>query len=161
MTEKTFDWGKFDKKLNIDALKEDVEKAKENSSDFPEIPEGDYEVVVEALTLGQSKKGDPMLKITFNILDGEFKGHKIFYNGVMQPNNSSAFGFQVHKNNELLRGLWDATEEEVSFNGFKDYSSLIEEIADEIVDEWEYLLRKGRTSKGYETLEIVEIFDAK
>lgn len=167
MTEQTFDWSKFDKKVDLDALKEDVKAAEENGGgDFPDIPVGKYEVKVKNMELGQSKikdngsGGDPMLKVQFEILEGEFEGNLIFYNGVMQPENEKAFGFQVHKNNELLRSLWDADDDEVKFDGFKDYADLVLDIAEEIIeDEWEYILEKGVTKKGYDTYEILEILD--
>lgn len=167
MTEKQFDWSKFDKQVDLDALKEDVKSAEENGGgDFPEIPIGKYEVKVKNMELGQSKVkddgsgGDPMLKIQFQILDGEFEGNLIFYNGVMQPANEKAFGFQVHNNNDLLRALWDADHDEVDFNGFKEYNELILDIAEEIIeDEWEYILEKSQTNKGYDKYEVLEILD--
>lgn len=160
------DWGKFDKKVNLDALKDDIVAAEENSGDFPDIPEGKYEVSVKNMELGKSKikddgsGGDPMLKVQFEILDGEFKGSLLFYNGVMQAHNEKAFGFQVHKNNELLRSLWDAEHDEVAFDSFSEYNDLVLDIAEEIMEDgWEYILEKGITNKGYDTYEIVEVLD--
>lgn len=112
---------------------------------FPEIPYGKYVVSVDNMELGESSKGDPMLIIRFEILAGEFKGQKIFYNGVMQPQNERGFGFQVHRNNEMLRKLWDADNAEVEFKGFKDYAGLVKNIADEIVgNHWEYVVERIR-----------------
>lgn len=160
MTEQTFDWSKFDKQVDLDALKDDVKNAEEHGlGDFPEIPVGKYEVNVKNLELGTSKAGDPMLKIQFKILDGEFAGSLIFYNSVMQP-NSEYFGLQVHNNNEMLRALWDADKDEVSFDGFKEYSNLVLDIAEEIIEDgWEYILEKGKNNKGYDTYKILEILD--
>lgn len=139
-----------------------MKDAEENGfGDFPEIPDAKYEVKVKNMELGQSKKGDPMLKIQFEILEGEFKGNLIFYNGVMQPANENAFGFQVHNNNEMLRALWDADSEEVSFEGFSDYNDLVLDIAEEIIeDEWEYVLEQSRAKNPeFAKLEILEILD--
>lgn len=57
MTEQEkFDWGKFDKSLNLDELQKDVEAAAENDfGDYPTIPDGKYEVLVEKLELTHSK----------------------------------------------------------------------------------------------------------
>ena len=162
MTEQKFDWAKFDKKVDLDALRDDVKDAEENGfGDFPTIPDDKYEVKVKNMELGQSKKGDPMLKIQFEILEGEFKGNLIFYNGVMQPANENAFGFQVHNNNEMLRALWDADSDEVSFEGFSDYNDLVLDIAEEIIeDEWEYVLEQSRAKNPeFAKLEILEILD--
>lgn len=163
MAEQKFDWTKFDKKVDLDALKDDVKAAEENGGgDFPEIPDGKYEVKVKNMELGQSKKGDPMIKIQFQILDGEYKGQLIFYNGVMQPANENAFGFQVHRNNEMLRALWDADHDEVEFKGFADYADLVLDIAEEIIEDgWNYVLEQTANKKNpeFKNYEITEILD--
>lgn len=161
----TIDWTKFDKKVDMAGIEDMVAKAAEQG-DFPEIPEGKYEVKVADMELGQSKKkadgggGDPMLKIQFEILEGEFKGYKLFYNGVMQPGNEKAIGFQIHNNNEMLRSLWDADEADVKFTNFGAYNELILDISDEIIeDDWNYILEKGKTNKGFDTYKILEVLD--
>lgn len=157
---KEFDWNKFDASVDVDALQEDVKDVEENGGgDFPDIPEGEYEVAVIAMELGQSKKGDPMLKIQFQIVDGEFEKNLIFYNGVMQPQNDKAFGFQTHRNNEMLRSLWDCEADDVKFTGFADYAALVDEIYEDIEDNFEYVLEKKVDKKGYEQYEIKEIFE--
>ena len=160
MTEKAFDWSKFDKQVDIESLQEDVKEVEENGfGDFPDIPDDQYEVAVVNMELGQSKKGDPMLKIQFEILEGEFEGNRIFYNGVMQPQNDKAFGFQVHRNNEMLRALWDCEKDEVEFNGFSDYNDLVLDIFEEIEESFEYLLKKEKDKNGYDQLEIVDVYE--
>jgi hypothetical protein len=156
-----FDWSKFDKQVDLESLQNDVEEVEKNGGlgDFPEIPEGQYEVKVEKMELGTSKKGDPMLKIQFKIVAGEFEKQSIFYNGVMQPQNDSAFGFQVHRNNEMLRALWDCEKDDVKFIGFKDYADLVLDVQEEIDGQFEYLLEKGTDKKGYDTLEIVQVYE--
>src|SRR5690606_35160990 len=127
---KTFDWEKFDKQVDLEALKEDVEEVEKNggTGDFEPVPDGEYEVEVEKMELIESKKGDPMLSIWFKIIDGDYENQRIFYNGVMQPQNDKAFGIQVHRNNEMLRALWDCKKDDVKFTGFKDYADLILDI---------------------------------
>ncbi|MHC5215415.1 DUF669 domain-containing protein [Enterococcus sp. LJL128] len=162
MTEKQFDWAKFDKTVDLDALQADVKTAEENGGgDFPTIPDDQYEVKVRNMELGHSKAGDPMVKIQFEILEGEFAGNLVFYNGVMQPHNEKAFGYQVHKNNEILRALYDADDDEVKFDNFKDYSDLILDIAEEIIeDEWNYILEQRRAKNPeFAEFEIIEILD--
>lgn len=157
---KEFDWNKFDASVDVDALQEDVKDVEENGGgDFPDIPEGEYEVAVIAMELGQSKKGDPMLKIQFQIVDGEFEKNLIFFNGVMQPQNDKAFGFQTHRNNEMLRSLWDCEADDVKFTGFADYAALVDEIYEDIEDNFEYVLEKKVDKKGYDQYKILEIFE--
>ncbi|WP_371069123.1 DUF669 domain-containing protein [Sediminibacillus sp. JSM 1682029] len=155
-----FDWSKFDRDVDLEALEEDVKEVEENGfGDFPEIPDGQYEVEVEKMELKESKKGDPMLTIWFKILEGELEGQRIFYNKVMQPQNDKAFGFQVHQNNEMLRALWDCEHDDVKFTGFQDYAELVLDIHEDIDGKFEYLLEKGTNKDGYDTHEIAEIFE--
>lgn len=160
MAEQQFDWGKFDRDVDIESLQEDVKEVEENGGgDFKDVPEGKYEVAVEKMELVESKKGDPMLTIWFNVLEGEYEGQKIFYNGVMQPQNDKAFGFQVHRNNEMLRALWDCEYDDVKFTGFADYADLILDVHEDIDGQLEYLLEKSVDKKGYDRYEIEEVFE--
>lgn len=157
------DWGKFDKKVDVKALQEDVKAAKENDfGDRPEIPDGEYEVMITKMELKESSKKDPMLSIWFKIMAGEFKGNLIFYNGVMQP-DSQWIGMQIHNNNVMLRNVWDAEDDEVKFDGFEDYNELILDIAEEVVeqDNWHYQLEQTTNKKNsdFKDLEIVEVLD--
>ncbi|MBC2196292.1 DUF669 domain-containing protein [Listeria booriae] len=157
---KKFDWAKMDKEFNWDGVKEKVKEAQEGSGDFPEIPDDTYEVEVEKLDFVTSKKGDPMVSIWFKILEGEYKGSRIFYNKVIQPQNDKAFGFQVHQNNEMLRSLCGWDEDEVEFENLSQYNDLILDIAEEIdEEELNYILEKGTNKGGYDTFKIIEILE--
>lgn len=156
-----FDWSKFDKEVDLEALQEDVEEVEKNGGfgDFEEIPDGEYEVSVEKLELTQSKKGDPMLTIWFKIIAGEYEGQRIFYNKVMQPQNDKAFGLQVHQNNEMLRSIWDCEKDDVKFTGFKDYADLVLDIHEDIDGKFEYLLEKKTDKKGFDQFKILEVYE--
>ena len=52
MTE-TINWDKFDKQVDSEEIKSAVEDAKKN--DFPDIPDGEYEVALEDMVLKTSK----------------------------------------------------------------------------------------------------------
>ena len=45
---------------------------------YDPIPDGKYQVLVEAVELTSSKAGDPMLKWTFKIVSGDLKGRKLW-----------------------------------------------------------------------------------
>ena len=156
----TFDWEKFDKQVDLEALKEDVKEVEENGfGDFEEIPEGEYEVAVEKMELKESKKGDPLLSIWFKIVDGDYEGQFIFYNGVMQPQNDKAWGFQVHRNNQMLRSLWNKGKDAVSFESFSQYAKLIDQIFEDIDGNFEYVLEKKTDKKGFDQYKILEVFE--
>ncbi|MFW3363880.1 Protein of uncharacterised function (DUF669) [Aerococcus viridans] len=151
-------WNKFDKDLDLDALQEAVDEAAENGGDFPEIPNGDYEVEVAEMELKETKKGDPMMTIRFKILEGSYKNQLIFFNQVMNP-SVDYFGMQVNGANTMLRDLWDADKSDVKFESFAQYAELIETVYKDIDGQFEYLLEKGENKKGYDTYKITDIFE--
>ncbi len=145
------DYSKFDKKVDVAGLKQDVADAKENSGNFKEVPHGNYEVSIEKLELAESKKGDPMVSIWFKILDGEFKNSRIFMNQVVTQ------GFQIHIVNEFLESL--ETGVEVLFENFSQYGNMMLNIHEEIEKQkLEYGLKYGE-NKGFNTFEITDVFE--
>lgn len=146
------DFSKFDKAVDLDGLKKDIEGAKENTGNFKEVPHGTYEVKVEKMELVESKKGDPMVSIWFKILNGEFKNSLIFYNQVITQ------GFQIHLVNELLRSM-DTGLEGIEFESYSQYGQLLMDVHETIDGSLEFGLKYGETSKGFPTYEITEVFE--
>lgn len=142
-------WEKFDKAVDTKALKEDAAKAAEQG-DFPEVPHGTYEVKIEKLELGESKNGNPMMVCWMEILDGEFKGNKLFYYQVMHV------GFGIHKANEFLRALDSGVD--IEFESFKQYNDLLLDVHEAIDGNLEYVIYYGEDKKGYSIFEIEEVF---
>lgn len=148
------DFSKFDKMVDVEGLKEDIQTAKENGGlgDFKEVPTGTYEVSVTKLELSESKKGDPMVSIWFKILAGEFKNSLIFMNQVITQ------GFQIHIVNELLRSM--ETTLEIDFDSYAQYAQLLMDVHEAIDNKLEFALEYGKTSKGFPTFKITEVFFA-
>lgn len=147
-------WTKFDKEFDNEALRDEVKEAAENggSGEYREVPTGDYEVEIEKLECTSSKKGDPMVTVWFNILEGDFEGSKIFMNQLITK------GFQIHIVNEFLRSL--GTDNDVEFKTFSQYEELINKIFDDLdSDGLEYRLKYGKSKKGYPTFEIKKVYD--
>ena len=112
------DWEEFDKDVDIENLEKDVEEASSREfGDYPDVPYGKYEVKITKLELTKSKKGDPMLSVWFQIINGEQKDRLIFMNQIVLQ------GFQIHTANEFLRSL--KTDETVEFKGYAKYNILI------------------------------------
>lgn len=147
------DFSKFDKAVDLEGLKKDIDEAKENggSGNRPEVPHGTYEVRITKLELTVSKKGDPMVSVWFKILNGEFKNSLIFMNQVITQ------GFQIHIVNEFLRDL--ATSYEVDFESYNQYAKLLMDIHEAIDNNYEYALKYGQNDKGYNTFKIEEVFE--
>ncbi|MBC2367815.1 DUF669 domain-containing protein [Listeria booriae] len=159
MAEK-INWDKFDQEVDEEAVQEAIKQAEDGGGDFPEIPDGKYEVGLRNLEMKLTKKGDPMLSAQFQILNGEFENNYIFFNQVLQ-NTATYFGMQVNSANRMLRGLWDLDEkdQQVSYTSMSQYSELVLDIFEDIGDKYEYVLEKGTTKKGYDTLDIIEVFE--
>ena len=148
------DFTKFDKKMNLEGLKNDVAEAATNDGgNFKEVPHDKYEVVVKKLELAVSKKGDPMFVCWMKILEGDYEGSMIFMNQVVTQ------GFQIHIANKFLRSLVDGLDITVEFESYKQYAELILDIAEAIDGNREYLVNYGE-NKGFNTFDIEEVYDA-
>lgn len=145
------DFKKFNQAFDINALKNDVKEAAENSGNYREVPHGDYEVKIDKLELTESKKGDPMVSVWFTILNGEYEKSKIFMNQVITQ------GFQIHIMNTFLRSLDSGLE--IQFDDFEQYAQLLMDVHESIDSQGlEYALAYGE-SKGFNTFEIKEVFE--
>ena len=146
---------KFASMVDVEGLKKDVESAAANTGDFVEVPDGNYEVKVTKLELGETGEksktpGMPMVKVWFDIVAGEFKGQKIFMNQMMTS------GFGLHKLNTLLTAL--ETGIPVVFENFAQYDALLKQIFAEVDGKAEYELAYGHNAKNFATYEIVQRF---
>lgn len=144
------DFEKFDKAIDLQGLKKDVEEAKENGGNYREVPHGTYEVSINKMELTASKKGDPMVSIWFKITAGEFKNSLIFYNQVITQ------GFQIHMANELLRSMDSGID--VEFESYSQYAQLLMDIHEEVDGSLEFALKYGER-KGFNTFEITDVFE--
>ncbi len=144
------DFSKFDKAVDLNGLKKDVEEAKENTGNYREVPLGTYEVAVNKMELTESKKGDPMVSIWFKILNGEYKGSLIFFNQVITQ------GFQIHIVNELLRSM--DTEMAIDFESYSQYGQLLMDVHEAVDGQLEFAIEYGE-NKGFKTFKITEVFE--
>lgn len=144
---------KWNQEVDQAKLKKEIQEAAEGSTNYEEVPSGEYEVAVEKMELVATKEtGKPMLSVWFNILTGEHKGHKIFMNQVITQ------GFQIHIANEFLRSLDSGID--VDFDGnYEHYNDLILDVMEAIDKNLEYMLDYGENKKGYKTFKIKEVFE--
>lgn len=138
---------KFNQAFDIAGLQEDVANA--GTSDYKEVPKGDYEVSITKLELGESKKGLPQVKCWFKVVAGDFKGQLIF----MNQNLTSGFG--IHNMNEFLESLESGLG--IAFDNFVQYGALLENVFKAIEGD-EYQLSYGENAKGFSTFNIVQKF---
>ena len=141
----------FDKKFDLEGLKNDIEDANNNTPNYEEVPAGTYEVKIEKLELTTSKTNKPMVKAQFRILAGDHAKQCIFMNQLVDE------GFKIHIMNEFLKSL--ESDMEVYFDSFSQYNELILDIHECIDGKLEYLLEYGENKKGFKTYTIKEIFE--
>lgn len=145
------DFSKFDKKVDLEGLKNDIAEAAENSGgDFEELPIGKYEVAITKLELGESKKGDPMVIVWFKVVDGDYKNRLIFMYQVITQ------GFQIHIVDEFLRSL--ETDIDIHFDSYAQFNELLLDVFEAVEGKFEYVLDYGER-KGFKTFKIEEVFE--
>lgn len=144
------DFSKFDEKVDLDGLRNDIAEAESNSGDFKEVPHGNYEVKIQKLELGESKKGDPMFICWMKILSGDYANSLIFMNQVVTQ------GFQIHIVDDFLRSLDSGVE--VAFESYAQYADMIMDVAEAINGNLEYAVEYGE-NKGFNTFKITDVFE--
>lgn len=142
------DFSKFDKQVDLEGLKKDIEDSSNN--EFKEVPHGNYEVAITKLELAESKSGNPMVTCWFKVLSGEYKGSLIFMNQVITQ------GFQIHIVDEFLRSL--ETDVDISFESYSQYNELLLDVFEAVNGNLEFGLKYGER-KGFNTFEITDVFE--
>lgn len=158
------DFKTFDKQVDLDGLKKDLEDIEKNGGmgDFPEVPYGIYEVKIRYMELGfsntdkdgrirdKTKDQKPMLKVQFEILSGEYERSLLFYNQVVDNK------FGLHNADEFLRSLDSGVD--IEFKSFTQYANLIMDVAEAIDGNLEYAV-KYEDNKGFPKYKIMEVFE--
>lgn len=146
---------RFNAMFDLNGLKQDIESAASNDGDFIEVPDGNYEVKVSKLELGQTGErsktpGMPMLKVWFDIIAGDLKGQKIFMNQMLTT------GFGIHKANQVLKDLESGVD--IVFENFDQYHNVLEQVFTAVDGTGEYELAYSTNNKGYKVYNIVQRF---
>lgn len=145
-------WEKFDEEIDIEGLQADIKEAAENGLTFKKVPHGQYEVKIEKMELVATKEtNNPMVTIWFRIVDGEYERSMIFMNQVVNQ------GFQIHIVNEFLRSLESGVE--IEFKNYSQYGQLLMDVHEAIDGKYEYALVYGQNNKGFDTFEILEVYE--
>lgn len=145
---------KFDKELNAEELAQEVKELKENGSVQQEkVPYDNYEVKLHKMEIVECKsekhKGEPMIKASFKIIAGDYKGKWINMNQLITSS------FQIHIMNEFLRSL--DTGLEVEFTTYSKYADLLKDIEEEC-EKLEFVL-KFSENKGFDKFKITDVFE--
>lgn len=128
------DFSKYDKEMDIEKMQKEVEEAEKNGGSS-ELEKGTYIVRFEKMELGESKAGKPMFKAVARIQEGEHKKQCIFINRVVYGTKNDAN--MIASVVGFLKKL-DSEVEPIIFQGYDDFADLIEEIADDVMENMEY-----------------------
>ena len=81
------DYSAFDEQVDLEELQKVVQDAPETN--FTDVPDGEYEVSFDNMEIKETKAKDKlMFSVKCNILDGDQKGRKIFFNRTISGNTS-------------------------------------------------------------------------
>lgn len=140
-----------------EAVKALKEAAENGGGDFTELPDGNYLCKLEKLELGESKKGQPMIKGMFRIVGGSHKKQCLFYNQVF-CRNASGNAFSIKKGLDFLRSLQIFDDSEVDFDGdYAKFNDLLLDMAEEAESEgMNFDIRKSKDG-DFTRLEVIEV----
>lgn len=151
------DFDKIDKSVDLEGLQNDVAEALKNGTgDFPTIPDGKYEVKLETMEIKGTKADPnrPMLAVSFKILSGEYKNHRLFMNRVLYGTKNdanmirSALGFLENLDSGIP----------VTFESYRQFAGLVMDIMEEVDGKLEYVV--DYAEKRFNSISIEEVFEA-
>ncbi len=106
---------------DVDLSEFDDDFSSAEAPSFDEVPDGKYQVRIDAARLDRSQKGDPMIKWDLIVIAGQHSGRHIFKNSVITPaalpfvkGDLKTLGLELAKFSDLagrLQDLLDVTLE--------------------------------------------------
>ena len=149
------DFSKFDKNIDMEGLKKDVQEAEKNGAtgDYPEIPKGKYEVKFDNIEVKATKDGRPMLSVQARILEGDFKKKCLFMNRVIYgtKNDANMISSAVGWLKKLGTGV------NIEFEGYTHFSDLVLDVMEAVDGNFEYLV--DYDPKAFNTITIEKVFE--
>lgn len=140
MSEEMMDWSQFDDMVTAEMMEDikDYEDGKTpKKKDYPEIPFGKYDVVLEKFDFKLSKSGNPMTVVWCRIVSGPFKNGIIFANFMMHT------AFTIHKVKKFIRSLDPSSP--VEFKSFTQWDIYLKGVQEELGGKAMYVLNYTTT----------------
>ncbi len=155
------DFKKFDKLVNNDQLKKDIEKASEVS--YEDVPEGEYLVSLENLEVKETKAGDKlMLAAAFKIketIDAPNKQNNrwIFFNRVIYGNKVTERWNDGVAIKGVLTWLEELSGTRFEFKSYSQLANDVEELFEDMKDSTE--IQINYSPDEFNPVSITEVFD--
>lgn len=145
---------KFNEALDLESIKQGIAEVNKNDTkeEFEDVPVGTYDVEIERLEMVETKKAParPMLSVWFNIVEGKYKGQKLFMNQVITS------PFPIHLAIEFLKSLESGVS--VSFEDYGQFADTILDVNSKIEGERIYSLTYGVNDAGFDEYKIDGVF---
>lgn len=143
-------FAKWDKEINTEALKKEVEEIGNGGKDFEQAEHGEYEVKIGAMQVKATKKGDPMLSVWFKVVE-DGRTHLSF-----NMNQVLLHKYSIKNAIDFLRSL--KSDQEVNFESYSQFAELVADVFDDINGKKEYLVNYDQNDKGFDTFEVTDVF---
>jgi len=148
-------WGKFNDSVDLQGLQNDVKNADTSGGgNFPEVPKGTYEVGLASLEVKPTKNGGkPMVALSFKILNGDYKGQRLFENKVIYGTKDDArmiksvIGFL----SDLDSGV------DIDFHDFDQFEETVLDVAEAVQGNLEYVIEYD--PEEFFRISIKEVFE--
>ena len=147
-------WKKFNDSVDLKGLQEDVKNADANGGDFPEVPAGTYEVELASLEIkGTKKDGKPMVAMSFKILEGEYKGQRLFENKVIYGTKND--GQMIKSVIGFLEALGSGVD--IVFHDYDQFEDVVLDIFEAVEDKLEFVV--DYDPEEFFRISISEVFE--
>lgn len=155
----------FDSEMDMAAIAAAVAEAEaeaktKGSGEYVKPPYGVYEVSIAYMSGGACKTGKEMARVTFEIVAGELKGQKIYWNQLLDVvRNAKQPAFKIVLFRNFLRSL--KTDVPVTpFTTYPDLYNTMRNIKGECdTRKLTFQLNFSKNKKDYDTFTIEEVFE--
>lgn len=151
------DFSAFDKKVDLDALQEEVKNA--DLSSFEDVPDGTYIVGFDKMEIKPTKAKDKlMFAVQCKIKEGPHKGRLLFFNRVISGNKTS----EKWNDGKAIKSVctWlDKLETETvpEFYNYSDFADCVLDIFQEVQGKVE--AEVDWAAKDFNPITINEVFN--
>ena len=147
-------WAKFNDSVDLKGLAEDVKNADSSGGNFPEVPAGTYEVEIASLEIKPVKAtGKPMVAMSFKILNGEYKGQRLFENKVIYGTKND--GQMIKSVIGFLASLDSGVD--VDFYDYDKFEETVLDIFEAVEGNLEYIVEYD--PKKFFRISVNEVFE--
>lgn len=149
------DFSKFDKAIDKDQMKKDMEEARKNSGNT-DVPDGTYTAKVDKLEIKATKDGRPMLSAQFRITEGELKKKCVFLNRVLYGTKNDAA--MIASAEGFLKKLEPSEDVgAILFESYSQFADLVMDIMEDIDGALEYEIEYKKDA--FNPITIKEVYE--